>query len=519
MKSPALFLLLQLTWLFPVLAQPTFSEDIAPIIFNQCTQCHRPGEIGPMPFTNYEEVKAFATTIKFSTAIRYMPPWKADPDYRSFLDQRILSQQEIQLIADWVDAGAPEGDPTLTPPLPNFPDGSSLGTPDAVISMAEAFPHQGNNQDQYQVFVLPTDFPEDKDLAAIEFRPQNRKIAHHALLALDTTDFASDVLDTQDPRYGYESFGGFGMEAVDLNFAGWVPGVTPRYFPTGIGKKLFKGSDILLQVHYGPSAINQTDSSSVNLFFADEPVNRFVNTVLITPSELTNGPFILPPDQVTTFHAEIEVPIPASLINITPHMHLLGKSWEIYAVEPSGDTIPLIKIDDWDFNWQGIFSYPNLVKIPMGSKVHFYGTYDNTSANPYNPNDPPAWMTWGEGTEDEMFVVFLNFVLYNEGDENIPLSNDWETDLTGRSFARLYPIYPNPAEEDLIIGFQLTRPAPVNLQVLDLQGKQVQVLLKNEAYPPGRFQLDANLLDLPAGTYLVELEANGISDSQKLVVR
>ena len=519
MKSFAFFLTFSLSLLGSAFAQPTFSEDIAEIIYTNCTQCHRQGEIGPMSFTNYQEVKTFANMIKYVTGIRYMPPWKPDPSYRNFLDERILSSQEIQLIADWVDAGAPEGDPMLAPDPPVFPTGSLLGTPDAVISMAEAFPHAGNNSDQYQVFVLPTNFPEDKDLAAIEFRPQNRDIAHHALMALDTSDYASDVLDNQDPRYGYESFGGFGMEAVDLNFGGWVPGVTPRRTPVGIGKKLFKGSDILLQVHYGPSAIPQTDSSTINLFFSDEPVNRYLTTVLITPGELTNGPFILPPGQISNFHAEVDVPFTASLLSITPHMHLLGKSWEIYAIDPAGDTIPMIRIKEWDFNWQGIFSYPNLVKIPAGSKIHFYGSYDNTASNPTNPNDPPAWVTWGEGTEDEMFVVFLNFVLYMEGDENIALSNDWENELLGHEFARLYPIYPNPSHEDLTIGFQLTRPANVNLQVYDLSGRLVKQLLREEAYPPGRFQLDAQLLGLAKGTYVVEIEANGVTDSQKLIMR
>ena len=506
--------------LLPLTAQPTFSEDIAEIIYNNCASCHRSGEIGPMPFTNYNEVYAYASMIKYVTSIRYMPPWSPDHTYSNFLDERVLGDQEIQLISDWVNAGAPQGDPALEPPLPTFPTGSYLGTPDLVVPMEQAFVHQGNNTDQYQVFVLPTNLPEDKEIAAIEFRPQNKEIAHHALMALDTSGYARNTLDPQDPRYGYESFGGFGLDdAVDLNFGGWVPGVTPRRYPTGIGKKLYSGADILLQMHYGPTAITQSDSSHLNLFFADETIDRYLQTDIITPQDIINDWFVIPPNEVKTFHAIRNVPFDVSLINIVPHMHLLGKSWEIYAVAPQGDTIPIIKINDWDFNWQGFFSFPSLVKIPAGSVVHFWGVYDNTSNNPSNPNDPPVWVQWGEGTEDEMFIVFINFVPYQTGDENIVLSNDWEEELLGYKQVRLFPIYPNPTERDFRIGFQLTRSAKVDLSVYDLQGRLVRELAKQEQFLPGQHQVQTQLEGIASGTYLVEIRANGIIDSKKLVIR
>lgn len=512
--------ILLLACLSPLFAQPTFSEDIAEIIYNNCTACHRTGEIGPMPFTNYQEVEAYASMIKYVTSIRYMPPWTPDHTYSSFLDERVLGEQEIQLISDWVDAGAPQGDPSLEPDLPYFPTGSTLGTPDLVVPMEQAFTHEGNNTDQYQVFVLPTNLTEDKDIAAIEVRAQNKNIAHHALMALDTSGYARDVLDPQDPRYGYESFGGFGLnDAVDLNFGGWVPGTTSRLYPSGIGKKLYKGTDILLQMHYGPTAVTQRDSSHINLFFSDNAIDRYLQTDIISPSDIINDFFIIPPNEVKTFHAVRQVPYDVSLINIVPHMHLLGKSWEIYAVPPSGDTIPILKINDWDFNWQGFFSFPSLVKIPAGSTVHFWGVYDNTSDNPSNPNDPPQFVSWGEGTEDEMFIVFINFVEYQTGDENIVLSNDWEEELLGHKQVRLFPIYPNPSDQEFKIGFQLTRPAEVNLNVYDLQGKLVQKLVKQTQYRPGHHQIEHQLTGVASGTYLIEIQANGITDTKKIVIR
>lgn len=520
MKHLVSFSLLIVSLLAPLAAQPTFSEDIAEIIYNNCTSCHRSGEIGPMAFTNYTQVYAYRQTIKEVTQSRYMPPWTPDHTYTNFLDERVLSEEEIQLIGDWVDADGPQGDPSLEPPLPDFPDGSVLGTPDLVIPMAEAFTHQGNNQDQYQVFVLPTNLPEDKDIAAIEFRAQNKEIAHHALFALDTTGQGRALDDASPNVYGYEAFGSFLVDdAVDLNFGGWVPGVTARHFPSGIGKKLYAGADVLLQMHYGPTSLTQTDSSHVNLFFSKEPVTRYLETDLISPNDIQGDVFIIPPNQLKTFHATRSVPFDVSLINIVPHMHLLGKSWEIYAVTPQSDTIEIIKINEWDFNWQGFFSFPSLLKIPAGSTVHFYGTYDNTADNPSNPNDPPQWMSWGEGTKEEMFIVFVNFVRYQTGDEDIVLSNDWEEELLGYKQVRLFPIYPNPTEREFQIGFQLTRPADVNLAVYDLQGRLVQDIVKGQRFLPGHHRVDHTLEGVANGTYVVELRANGIVASKKLVIQ
>ncbi|MEM7367301.1 MAG: T9SS type A sorting domain-containing protein [Bacteroidota bacterium] len=519
MKQLVSFSLLIFSLLVPLAAQPTFSEDIAEIIYNNCTSCHRPGEIGPMAFTNYTQVKAYAQTIKEVTESRYMPPWTPDHTYSSFLDERVLSDQEIQLIGDWVAADAPQGDPALEPPIPDFPSGSVLGTPDLVVPMEQAFVHQGNNKDQYQVFVLPTNLPEDKEIAAIEFRPHNKEIAHHALMALDTSGLAR-VKDLQDPRYGYESFGSFGVdEAVDLNFGGWVPGVTARNYPSGIGKKLYAGADILLQMHYGPTSLTQSDSSHLNLFFAKDSISRYLETDLISPQDIVGDVFIIPPNQVKTFHATRFVQFDASLINIVPHAHLLGKSWEIFAISPQSDTIKIIKINDWDFNWQGFFSFPSLIKIPAGSTVHFYGTYDNTVNNPSNPHDPPQWMSWGEGTEEEMFVVFLNFVRYRTGDEDIVLSNDWEQELLGHKQVRLFPIYPNPTEREFQIGFQLTRPADVELTVYDLQGRLVQHIVEGKRFMPGHHQVKHTLEGVANGTYLVEIRANGVVASKKLIIQ
>src|SRR6187551_233470 len=188
----------------------TFTKDIAPIIYNNGTKCHRAGEIGPFPMTNYDEIKPWAPTIQYVTAIRYMPPWKADPEYSRFQGERFLTQEQIDLIAEWVDNGAPYGNASEEPDLPEFPTGSQIGTPDLVLSMAEGYEHYGGNKDEYRVFVLPTHLTEDKQISTVELRPGNAKILHHALFSFDDTGEARE-LDNADPKYGYDGFGGFGV--------------------------------------------------------------------------------------------------------------------------------------------------------------------------------------------------------------------------------------------------------------------------------------------------------------------
>lgn len=514
-----LFTLLSLPFLLVFQAQaqtPTFSQHIAPIIYAKCTPCHRPGEVGPMPFTSYNQVAAYSGMIKYVTGIKYMPPWKPDPNFSHFLDENVLTAQEITQIQQWANNGAPEGNPALTPPVPTFPTGSQLGTPDLVVKMAQKFTHQGNNKDQYQIFVLPTNEATDKNIAAVEFRPGNKRIAHHAIIAMDTTNRAV-VKDSQDPRYGYEQFGGFGFTPTETVWGGWTPGNAPRFYPPGMGKKLYKGAKLLLQMHYGPSAITEQDSSTINVFFAPTAVTRYVQTVPISTPQLVNGPFVIPANQVKTFHAVTPVPANLSLISVLPHMHLLGKSWRIFALKPNGDTIKIVKINDWDFNWQNNYRFPHLVKIPAGSILHVFGTYDNTSSNPLNPNNPPQPVTWGESTTEEMFLAYFEYVPYQNGDENLNITG-LEESLFVKPTNKLYPIFPNPAKEKITVGFSLAKAEKVSLKLYDAKGQLVQEV-RNRTYPGGRHVVEVSASKLPAGVYLFRMEANGFSETQRLLVQ
>lgn len=468
----------------------TFSEHIAPIVYQECTVCHRPGEIGPMPFTNYEETAVFAQAIRSVIDDGTMPPWPPDRSFSRFVGERGLSDDQVALIHAWVEDGAPEGDPSLAPPLPDYPEGSVLGEPDLTLKMSEAYTIQGDGRDEYRVFVLPTGLTEDKDLVAVEFRPGNTEIVHHALMVPDTTG-EGQRLDAADSKPGYKSVGGFGVSFLQgLSYPGWVPGATPRFFPAGTGIKLPAGADLLLQIHYAPWPVEASDQSSVNLFFAEKPVERYIQTRLMLPSDLVDSDneyhrlspllgafagtviaggveeflgetvslgeafslgqnatldtvfgdqiggtaagfleFDIPADTKRTFKGKWEINKDISLLNVWPHMHYLGTDWEIVLEFPNGSTENLIRINSWDFDWQGNYTFPKFIKAPKGSRVYASASYDNTRTNFANPNFPPVDVGWGEKTEDEMYFLPFAYVDYQEGDELISLDSYAPGDL------------------------------------------------------------------------------------------
>ncbi|MBC7448441.1 MAG: T9SS type A sorting domain-containing protein [Hymenobacteraceae bacterium] len=492
----------------------TFAEHIGPLVYAHCSSCHHEGDVAPFPLMSYQQVVQHAYTIEQTTASGFMPPWKADPTFSHFLDENVLSAAEKQQISTWIADGMPRGDVALEPAPPTFAPGSTLGTPDMVVSMAEAFTHQGDGQDMYQVFVLPVLLPTDRDLKAIEFRPGNRSIVHHAIIAIDTTGQARQR-DAAQLGPGYTSFGGFGFTPTTDNLATWVPGARARAFPPGMSKKLFRRADLIVQVHYGPTGITQVDSSAINLFFAppptpQAPAPRQVRTVPISVFALTNGPFVIPANQVKTFNARFTMPYNVSLVSTLPHCHLLGQSWEVFAVKPAGDTIPLIRIPAWDFNWQGSYRFPNLIPLPAGSRIYMTAVYDNTADNPRNPFSPPRQVMWGEETTAEMFVIYFDAVPYLPGDENLVLGTRADAPLATLP-TRLYPPAPNPTTgAPLTVGFTLGQAGPATVSLLDAQGRTVRRLTRaGQLFPFGGSEVTVPMAGLAPGLYLVTLDVPG----------
>lgn len=500
--------------------QVTWSEHIAPIVFEKCTPCHRTGEVAPFPLTNYSEAQSWSGMMQYVTSIGYMPPWKADPDFQRYQKETFLTEAEKQLIEDWVTGGAVQGDPNLEPPFPVFPTGSQIGTPDLVLSFAESYMHEGNNQDEYRYFVLPTGLMEDKDLIALEVRPGNNSIVHHTLCWQDTTgEAAAD--DAATPEYGYE--GGSAFAGLDFQLPGYVPGASPVIYTNGIAQKIHAGADIKMQMHYAPFASDEYDSTTVNLFFAEQPATRYMRSHVMLPffGTLTNPPFIIPANETREFHGTWTLTEDVSLYGIGPHMHLLGTHWEVFAVKPDGDTLNMIRINDWDFNWQGGYQFKQLYPAPAGTVIHAYAGYDNTINNPYNPYNPPQTITWGEGTEDEMYYLPIQFLDYQEGDENVI----FEDDLTGVDDLQifhvedeLYPVAPNPTRGEVKIGFTLEKGGKVNLTLVGLNGQLVETITTGRFYLPGLHTMDIDLSGLSAGIYNLVFEKDGNRQVQQVSV-
>jgi len=391
---------------------PTFSNEVVRVFQNRCQSCHHPGDIAPFSLMTYGDAAPHADAIKFMTQTRQMPPWKATPACGDFADSRVLPQNEIDLIAKWVDNGAPQGDLADLPPAKNFDGGWALGQPDMVLSYPDAYtpPITG---DMYRCFPIPTDLPADSYVSAIDIRPGDRQTVHHVIAYIDTTG-ASQKLDDDDPGPGYTSFGGPGFSLSGgsspslatlgaTTLGGWAPGARPVVLPENVAMSLPAKSRVVLQVHYHPHGIKSVpDKTEIGIYFAKKKPQQIVYML-----PLINQTFTLPPnDPHVEVKASMNVAWPVHVYVIAPHMHLLGRTMNVKATLPGGTEKCLINIDDWDFNWQGLYRYSEPVAIPNG-KVSLQAFYDNSEGNWRNPNVPPKPVSWGEQTTDEMCIAFL----------------------------------------------------------------------------------------------------------------
>lgn len=517
-RSKITFLLLALSITIGY-GQVTYNKDIAPIIQNHCMSCHRTGEIGPMSLTNYEEVKNWAYTVRYVTEQRIMPPWKADHTYSRFLDENYLQDDQIQKIVDWVDAGLPEGSASDLPPNPVFPTNSLLGTPDLVLSFKSSYTHKGNGKDHYRYFVLPSGLIQNKKIKAIELRPGNTKIVHHALFFADQSGKARQY-DAQTAEYGFsaDDFADFdAFEVINRDqYPGYVPGQKPRYFPEGLAQDMPANSDLVIQMHYAPWSVDEKDSSSVNIFFADntEVIERTVNDKIMLPFDLVGGAgsFFLQPNQVKKFEGVYTVPFDVSLIGLSPHMHYLGKNWEVYLENPDGSKTNLIRINEWDFNWQGDYYFNKYIVAKKGSKIRAFATYDNTANNPANPTNPPKFVSWGEGTKDEMYYLPIFYVPYKAGDENVVFDETTTSTTDIKSTHISGKVFPNPIQRSQSsmaqIAFHLNSGFPVSIDITDGQGQLIRNLRDFEYFGQGDHLIHLETQHLPRGTYFVKISGN-----------
>ena len=386
----------------PAAKVPTYAREISRMIQKNCQECHSKGQIGPFPLETYEHARKRASDLAEVTGRKTMPPWKADSSFGQRLKHdRSLSSEVIQAFADWAEAGAPLGDISEMPAPVTFPTDWKLGTPDLVLQMPESFEVPATGADVYRNFVLPTNLPGDVYISAIEFKPENRTVSHHMLGWVETMGEARKK-DEMEPGPGYISYVGAGVKTQG-DLGGWAAGRGPTVLPEGIGYALPAKADVILQMHYHPSGKVEKDRSQVGLYFSKKPIKA---TLQRTTS--ANFKFTIPAGaKAHELKAEWIIPVDVVAHGASPHMHLIGKSMTMTAQLPDGRVVDLVRVPDWDFNWQTSYEFQQPLELPKGTIVKVVAHYDNSSENRNNPNNPPKEMKWGPATTDEMCVGFI----------------------------------------------------------------------------------------------------------------
>jgi Tfp pilus assembly protein PilF/mono/diheme cytochrome c family protein len=390
---------------------PTFTRDVAPLVYTHCATCHRPGEIGPFSLLTYADVRQHARQIAEVTRNRVMPPWKPEPGRGDFLDSRALTAEQIDVFQRWVAAGSPEGDERDLPPVPKWSDGWHFGTPDLIVTMPEAYVLRADGADVFRTFVLPIPTTAPRFVKAMEFRPGNARAVHHANLGIDHTR-SSRRLDDQDSEPGHA--GSMAQEAAypPGYLLGWTPGQLPRPSPDGMAWRLERNSDLVAGVHLQPTGKAESIQISVGFYFTNEPPVR-APIGLRLGSETIEIPAGEGAYTITDRYA---LPVDADILAIQPHAHNLARQMEAQVSLPNNVVIPLISITDWDFRWQDVYRYASPVRLPRGSTISMRYVYDNSAANPRNPSQPPKPVVWGQNTTDEMGDLWIQLVPRNDAD-------------------------------------------------------------------------------------------------------
>lgn len=375
----------------------TFNKQIAPIVFEQCAPCHRPGQTAPFPLLTYADVKKRAKQIAEVTQTRYMPIWLPETGHQQYVDQRVLYDDQIAAIQKWAKDGAPEGDPKDLPPPPQFVEGWQLGKPDLVLTMPEAYTLPSSGKDVYRNFVIPVDLPADKYVNAMEFRPENKSV-HHTFIYLDSSS-AGKNKDAEDKEIGFPGMElPGGIESPEGFFLSWQPGKVAHREADGLGWTLKKGSDLILQMHMQVSGKPEKVRPQIGLYFMDTPPTQQPMKIGLSSIDID----IPAGEKNYKISDTFEVPVDVRVMAIAPHSHYLGRELRGIAQLPDGTTQTLLRIPQWDFNWQGDYRFVTPVFLPEGTKLTMDYIYDNSKENVHNPHQPPRRVKYGPNTTDEM---------------------------------------------------------------------------------------------------------------------
>jgi len=374
----------------------TFNKDVAAILFENCTTCHRPGESAPFSLLTYEDARRRARLIATAVATHVMPPWQPESGEGQFAGERRLAPLAIQTLQQWADEGAPEGEMSEKPAPPVFTPGWHLGSPDLVITMPEPFTVPADGGDVFRNFVLPVQLGERKYVRAMEFRPGNARVLHHARVLL--LDDRGDIrqLDDEDAGPGFGGMDVPGTRFPDGHFLGWAPGRMPAWdaYPW----PLDPGTDLVVQMHLKPTGREEQVQASIGLYLTDTPPQT-------TPVMLRLGSKTI---DIAAGAAGYEVrdsftlPTDVSVLSVYPHAHYLAKEMTVVAQRPNGQGETMLRIANWNFNWQDEYTYATAVQLPRGTTIEMRYVYDNSASNPHNPSSPPQRVRFGPQTRDEM---------------------------------------------------------------------------------------------------------------------
>ncbi len=502
----------------------TWSNEVAPIFYNKCAQCHHTGGISSTPLTTYSEVSSVIYPINAYVTDDEMPPWPPNNNYQQYVHNRALSTTDKTTILDWIANGFQEGNSTNTPPPPVFNDGAILGAGDLVVKMPTYTSKALAGHDDYACFSIPSGLTSNRVIKSVEIIPGNRQIVHHALIYLDPT--GNEVTDSTGGDCSSPA-----LQTTKL-IAGYTPGATPMTLPSvaplKLGIQITAGSDIYFAMHYPAGSFGEQDSTKVIFHFY--PNNETGIRQVYAAAIIENWNFTLPPDVITNVSGSYPpgnngLTNEISVLSVFPHMHLLGKDIKSFAIKPNLDTVKFIDIPHWDFHWQDFYFFKHMPYLPIGTKVKGNGNYDNTTANLENPNNPPITVYPGLNTTDEMFLIYFHYMTHQAGDENY----DMEALMTAEvnkllkdKNANDISIYPNPSSNEFSINFEGKKGDKYSIIIYDTQGKIVstiadKLIATNENITSTWDGNTAQGETAKKGLYFVSINLNGTFLSKRII--
>lgn len=503
----------------------TWSNDIGCLIYSNCTPCHNDNGIAPFSLTSFEEVYDRRFEISEAVSSKLMPPWMPDPNYQRFEKERYLEDEQIELIKNWVNQGAPSGDMAQAPQAPSFEAGPVIKEPDLQLEVPRYVVPDLPDVDLYRCFIFDHGLDRDRYIKEFEIIPSDPSLVHHVIIFQDTSGIA-DSLDADDSDPGYTCFGGIGTNDAQM-IGGWAPGVGTVNLPDGFGVKIEKNARIVVQLHYPEGNAGKIDDTKINMRFSDE--DEDVRDILILPFlnhefSMVDGPLQINAGEIKTFHERFFMPFEITVTGVAPHAHLVCESMKAYAVTPVGDTIQFIDIPHWDFEWQGYYQFQKPIVVPGFSTFYGEATYNNTTVNHHLPYDQPRDVSVGEATSDEMMVFFFGISGYEVGDEDLVLDTmnrytpvelcQNSITTSSKHFQQTeFELSPNPNNGKFTVKTgNLTR-KNAYIQLYDATGRRIAT----EPLVASQISLE---LELTPGLYFAQIQSEGTPPSQlkKLVI-